>query len=213
MRHYSALLRTTLAALLMMLAIAGAVIAGPLDDALDRARAVCVSDNYSQAFRLCRRLAEQDNPDAQFKLSGMYEFGWGVEKDPFEALKWERRAAEHGNAASQFGLGNAYEYGLESLGVVQDFVEAAKWYRRAADQGDPVSQRSLAFMYEHGWGVPQDFVLAHMLYNLAVPQLEPLGGGYNSAAMDREYLEKRMTPAQIAEAQKLAREWKPKSER
>jgi hypothetical protein len=84
MRHYP---RTTLTASLMMLAIAGSAIAGSRDDAC----AAC----KSRDVRLCRRLAEQGNTDAQRMLSGIYVFGWGVKKDSTEALKWERLAAEH----------------------------------------------------------------------------------------------------------------------
>jgi TPR repeat protein len=61
--------------------------------------------------------------------------------------------------------------------------------------------------YANGAGVPQDYVLAHMWFNLAARQ------GYPSAEDHRDTLAKKMTPAQIAEAQRLAREWKPKSEK
>jgi hypothetical protein len=53
-------------------------------------------------------------------------------------------------------------------------------------------------------GVPQDYALAHMWYNLTA------ASGWQLAARSRERVAKQMTPAQIAEAQKLAREWKPK---
>jgi TPR repeat protein len=59
-------------------------------------------------------------------------------------------------------------------------------------------------MYLKGRGVPQDYVLAHMWFNLSAAQNHP------RAVTDREQVEKLMTPAQIAEAQKLAQEWKPK---
>lgn len=59
-------------------------------------------------------------------------------------------------------------------------------------------------MYEKGQGVRQDFVQAHMWYNLSAAD------GEKRAAEARDALAKQMTPAQIAEAQRLAREWKPK---
>ena len=91
--------------------------------------------------------------------------------------------------------------------VPQDYAEAALWYRRAADQGLVEAQALLGAMYELGRGVPQDYVQAHMWYNLAAAQ-RSVGAAYS-----RERVEKAMTPAQVAEAQKLAREWKPKPER
>jgi len=55
-------------------------------------------------------------------------------------------------------------------------------------------------MYEEGKGVPQDFVYAHMWWNLAASQ------GIKEAVETRDRLAKEMTRPQIAEAQKLASE-------
>jgi uncharacterized protein len=62
-------------------------------------------------------------------------------------------------------------------------------------------------MYETGRGVPQNDVLAYMWFSLSAAQ------GRQIAAKRRDTIVQRMTPAQIAEAQKLAREWKLKPER
>ena len=58
-----------------------------------------------------------------------------------------------------------------------------------------------------GRGVPQDYVQAHMWWNLAAVK------GNTDAIKNRDVVAAKMTPTQIAEAQKLAREWKPKPER
>jgi len=89
-------------------------------------------------------------------------------------------------------------------GVTQDFEVAVEWYRKAADQGIANAQINLCFMYEKGQGVTQDYVQAHMWYNLAAERGLKLGKEY------RDRLAKKMTPEQIAEARRLAREWKPK---
>ena len=86
----------------------------------------------------------------------------------------------------------------------QDYAEAAKWNRRAAEQGLANAQYNLGLMYNNGQGVPQDYVQAHMWSTLAAAQ------GYEGAKNTRDYLAKRMTSEQIAEARRLAREWKPK---
>ena len=91
-------------------------------------------------------------------------------------------------------------------GVPQDNQQAYKWYRLAADQGVREAQYDLGVMYENGLFVPQDYILAHMWGNLAA------ASGSESAVELRNSVEKRMTPAQIAEAQRLAREWKAKGE-
>jgi uncharacterized protein len=208
MLHYTRLLRAAVTAALVLVAIGRAAVAGPLEDA----QAAYNRLDYATALRLLRPLAEQGVADAQLMLSGMYQFGHGVPKDNDEALKWERRAAEH-NATAQFFLGTEHEDGSDTLGVAQDFVEAAKWYRLAADQGFALAQLHLGRMYEKGQGVPQDYVLAYMLYNLAAAQVRGTWVNTPFYANQRDRLAQRMTPAQIAEAQKLAREWKPKPER
>ncbi len=81
--------------------------------------------------------------------------------------------------------------------------------RKDAVQGCAEAQNVLGFMYGEGQGVPQDYVQAHMWYNLAASK-HPLGEVRNKAVKTRDILAEKMTPAQIAEAQKLAREWKPK---
>jgi len=122
------------------------------------------------------------------------------------ALRELRVLAEQGHAGAQFNLGVMYGNGQ---GVTQDYVQAVKWYRKAAEQGDADAQFNLALMYDNGQGVPQDYVQAHMWLNLAAAGLPP-GEDRDSAVKNRDIVAKRMTPAQIAEAQRLAREWKPK---
>ena len=56
-------------------------------------------------------------------------------------------------------------------------------------------------MHEQGQGVPQDYVVAHMWLNLAAAQ------GVEDAREGRDRVAGMMTSAQIAEAQRLAREW------
>ncbi len=122
------------------------------------------------------------------------------------ALKEWRPLAEQGDADAQFNLGVMYDNGR---GVTQDYAEVVKWYRRAAQQDLGEAQTNLGVMYQNGRGVTQDYVQAHMWYNLAVSRLSP-GEGRDMATRNRDKAAKRMTPAQVAEAQRLAREWKPK---
>jgi len=117
------------------------------------------------------------------------------------ALRIFRSLADEGDPTAQHRLGVMYERGLS---VSQDYTQAAEWYRRAADQGYKFAQHALGTMYQTGYGVQQDYVQAHMWYNLSATQ------GWGAAAIGRTELERAMTLAQIAEAQKLAREWKPR---
>jgi localization factor PodJL len=85
----------------------------------------------------------------------------------------------------------------------RDFQTAARELEPLARQGDPRAQRLVGFMFRDGQGVPQDFVQAHMWLNLAA------ASGQEDAAAAREALSQRMTPDQIAEAQRLAAAWRP----
>ncbi len=112
-----------------------------------------------------------------------------------------RSLAEQGDAEAQWFLGSMYYQGE---GVPQDDQEAVRWYRQAADQGDAYAQNTLGYMYHDGKGVQKDSIQAYMWGTLSVEQ------GFEPAKELLETLEKEMTPDQIAEAQRLAREWKAK---
>ena len=99
----------------------------------------------------------------------------------------------------------------EPKGVPQDYAAAVNWLSKAADQGQPNAQFLLGAMYVDGNGLPQDFVTAHMWLNLAAARLSP-GGFRDEAAKIRDLIADAMPPDQIAEAQRLAREWNPKTE-
>ncbi len=162
-----------------------------------------VQGDYATALREFRPLAEQGHVAAQFKLGVMYGNGQGVPQDDAEAVKWYRKAANQGHAEAIWHLGNAY---LLGFGLPIDYQEAVTWWRQGAEKGDPYSQRDLGSMYEDGDGVPQNFVLAHVWYNLAASKLAP-SDARTAVTKLRDELASKMTPAQIAEAQRLAREW------
>ena len=111
-------------------------------------------------------------------------------------------AADQGDAVAQSGLGYAYELGQ---GVPQDAAQAVSWYRKAAEQGRAAAQYNLGHAYELGQGVPQDAVSAYMWFNLAAARAT--GETQTTAATARDDTAKTMTPAQLADAQTLAREW------
>jgi uncharacterized protein len=126
-------------------------------------------------------------------------------------LKWYRKAADQGSANAQFNLGKMYDDGD---GVLQDYAEALKWYRKAADQGNASAQFNLGKMYDNGQGVPRDCVQAHLWLSLAASQFSASEKEKRDHAIKyRNLVTSKMTPVQIAEAQKLAREWKPRPER
>jgi TPR repeat protein len=129
-----------------------------------------------------------------------------------DAVASMRVFADEGDPISQFVLGAWYRDGN---GVQQDYAEAMRWFRKAADQGDPWAWFSIGELYLEGKGVPQDYVLAHMWFNLSAARLSerprpswwPSHALHEDAVRNRDLVASKMPPAQIAEAQKLAREW------
>ena len=120
-------------------------------------------------------------------------------------LRILRPLAEHGVAEAEREVGFMYYRGE---GVPQNYIEAVKWFRAAAEQGFVSAQHDLGVMYLNGQGVTQDYVLAHMWFNLAASHTSK-NEDRESVVKDRDSVASKMTPEQIAEAQKLAREWKP----
>lgn len=108
--------------------------------------------------------------------------------------------ARQGDPQAQVFVGYLYETGQ---GVAQNFSQAAQWYWKAAEQGNPVAQFQLGNMYHLGKGVTQNYVMAYMWLDLAASR------GNANAREIRRVVAAKMDPADIAEAKRMAEEWKP----
>ena len=109
--------------------------------------------------------------------------------------------AERGDAKAQYNLGVIHANGK---GVPKNYAKAVKWYRKAAEYGHAGAQFGLGSSYFLGRGVPEDYIKAYMWLSLAN------GQGHEKAVKGLDVINEKMTPAQLAEAEKLARKWKPK---
>jgi TPR repeat protein len=117
------------------------------------------------------------------------------------ALKEIAPLARAGDAAAAYLMGAMYYTGR---GLAQDQEQAVAWFRKAAEQGHPDAQYALGLMYRyHVGGVPEDAVIAYMLWNLAA------ASGHRHAGEQRAGVARRMTGKQIVEAQCLSRSWRP----
>ncbi len=141
----------------------------------------------------CTAAAEQGNADAQF-LAGLIQYGSAPEK----ALQWFFKSANQGNDDAQYWLGASYEDGYF---VDKNLKTAADWYAKSALQNNGQAQASMARLYAIGEGVVQNYIAAHMLWNLAAAK------GIKNAAKFRDMLATKMTPEQIEAAQKSAKKW------
>lgn len=133
---------------------------------------------------------------ADFK-DGLEAFDGG---DLATAYREWRSLAEAGDAEAQVALAGLY---MAGAGVPADAAEAARWYRRAAAQGDAVAQLNLGDLYGRGRGVERDLVQAYLWLSLAMAQ------GRNWPKLRRAEIARFMTEAEIAEAERLVRAWKP----
>jgi hypothetical protein len=155
--------------------------------------------DYATAVAAWRPLAEQGDDTGQYYMGLLYTFGDGVAKDDRKAVGWFRRAAEQGHAASQYRLGQRYATGA---GVPHSYHKAFGWYRLAAEQGDTDAQRELGLLYAKGQGVARDDIQAHAWIALAAEQGDVPVKGILTA------LEERMSPAEIAEADRRSDAWR-----
>jgi TPR repeat protein len=164
-----------------------------------------------KTFEEVKIQAEKGNAKAQFYLGLVYASGGyiayastnRVKQDYAEAMKWYRKAADQNDADAQNNLAVMYEKGQ---GVTQSYAEAVKWYHKAAEQNQIVAQYNLGSDFVAGNGVPIDYVQGYKWMNLALAQ------GSEPAKRYLPILESQMTQEQIAEAQQLTREFKPRKE-
>jgi TPR repeat protein len=192
-------------------------------------------NDFAAAAKELRPAAERGDPEAQYRIGLMYEFGTGYAKDMQQAIAWVRKAANQGHVAAQVELGVLYTTGD---GVPKDDAQSVAWFRKAADQGSPNAQYNLGLMYAKGAGVKidnaqaiawfrksadQGFALAQFKMGVAydngegVPRDPVLAyASYaiaaranNEYASYRDDVAKSLTPAQLREAQSLATNWQP----
>jgi len=164
-----------------------------------------VTRNANEALKWFRRAAALGSASAQFNLAQIYFKGIGVNQDLLEAATWYNRAAEQGHAQSQFTLAVLYKIGA---GVPANNQKSAFWFERAASQGHAEAQSELGLIFATGRGRPRDAVVAYKWLTLAKTSA-PSADVRTKAAKTLENLAKTMSPAQIAQSERLAREWQP----
>jgi uncharacterized protein len=178
-------------------------------DTADAAYAAYQEGHYQTAMRLARPVADDGDARAESLLGLLYYHGQGVQQDFTAAATWLRKAADQDDATAQSLLGIMF---FKGQGVPQDKTEAVTWFRRAADLGDAQAQYNLGLSYANSEGSESDKVLAHMWFNLAAAHFPASSdvSDRDAAAKERDLVAAKMTPQELSEAQKLAREWQPK---
>ena len=152
-----------------------------------------------------RLAASEGEAGAQHALGSFYEFGIDVKRNPAEAIRWYKLADAQDYPAASHSLGIIYMNGIFIKGICHvevNIEESFRFLKKAADRGFQYAFTDLGKFYEEGVRVPQDYVSAHMWYNLT-PNLDFKNISRDSIAM-------KMTNEQIAEAQNLAKAYQDK---
>jgi TPR repeat protein len=151
-----------------------------------------------------RAKAEKGDAESQLELASVFYLGkFGVSEDNVEAVKWCRKAADQGFADAQYRLGNFY---FKGEGVAKDGVVANEWFRKSAEQNYAAGQYMLGLAFAQGDDARKDYVEAYKWVLLAAANGDDSAKQY----MKHGILEAEMSPEQITEGQKLAREFKPR---
>ena len=90
---------------------------------------------------------------------------------------------------------------ITNVGSCDELDAETKSLIAKAEQGDAKAQYNLGVAYANGEGVPKDEVNAYAWHNVSS------ANGDEDASVERDRIAESMTPAQIAEAQELSREW------
>jgi TPR repeat protein len=163
-----------------------------------------VKPDKFEGARWLRRAADQGLAEAQFDLGMCYANGEGVSKNAVEAVDWYRKAADQGLPEAECELGNCY---LTGNGVPKEIPTGVKWTRRAAEQGFAQAQNALGLCYLKGTGVPKDYVQSYKWFNLATARGDDRA---DDARVNLAAAERYLKPEQVAEAQRMASEFKPR---
>ena len=195
--QHSSVIRTALIAVFMACALAGqaAWASGETDAALQAYR----DGNYPAAIKIWRKLAANDNPDAQYALGVAYLKGHGIARDPRKAMRWFqmaaksghrlaqalvayqagafdtavtlwKRGAERGTTDAQYALGLAL---LKGQGVKSNAKQSLQWFKIAAKAGNTAAMFNLGGMYWEGIGTSADATMAVYWWNRAAEKREP----------------------------------------
>ncbi|TSA43923.1 hypothetical protein D4R49_01480 [bacterium] len=168
----------------------------------------CSAEDEQKSVSLYQKGAELGDASSALALARMYEKT--TRQDVLaanNARQWFEKAADLGDTYAQFKVGAAYFYGLGS--TPKDTEKAAAWIAQSASKGWGEAQSMLGVMYSKGIGVTEDLVIAYAWLNLAVSNLT---GPHNAKERDEvqtllSLLEKRLTPEQLVESQRLSSNW------
>jgi hypothetical protein len=149
---------------------------------------------------LASNQARSNSPTTEYQMGLRFANGDGVTQSDENAMKCFAKASDAGDAKAQWKLGLGY---LKGIGITQDGSQALIWLKRAANNGLPEAQRTLSQIYLTGLETPIDYVRAYTWANIAAGLEER-----DSDKVRLQTLRARMTPIQIADAERRTSIWR-----
>lgn len=132
---------------------------------------------------------------AKVKLISKHADEEGSQNDWFETLGVGNYGIEFNSTEREI-----FNYSFE-LYSKESYNDAYAGFHDLAQKGSSVCQYFLGLMCLRGCGALQDFILSHFWFNLAASR------GHKKARSQLEKLTGSMSAEQVAEAQRMARDW------
>jgi TPR repeat protein/superfamily II DNA or RNA helicase len=122
----------------------------------------------SDIFQSYHKTAEDNDPESQFMVGKMYEYGRGAPQDSQKAMEWYERSAELGCLDALNALGLIYVDGRKQIQA--DQKKAFRNFKKGAAQNHPYCQANLGLAYDAGIGTKRNFKEAAKWYRKAADQ-------------------------------------------
>jgi cell division septation protein DedD len=143
--------------------------------------------DYADAVKIWRPLAESGDPDAQFNLAQAYRLGRGMPTNLAAAQTWLERSAQQGNVDAETTLGLLlFQSGNRAAGL--------RWLKAAAEQNDPPAMLVYGTALFNGDTVTQNSSLGFAYVSRAATQ------GLVAAKDTQAQMDKLLTPAERKKA-------------
>lgn len=122
--------------------------------------------SYAQTIRHLAPLAEQGDPNAQFRLGILVARGYGSSFTPSPEIAHDlfAKAAVQGHLGAQFQLGFQFERGV---GTQSDLKKAIFFYMIAAKKRHVNAQFNLAVLHANGRHMKADYIKAYRWVSIA----------------------------------------------
>lgn len=174
---------------------------------LEEGRMAYQAEDWFNAIKHLRPLAEEGNGEALVLLGNMYNDGKGVEQNHEMAFAHYKQALPSGNDNAMLAIATMY---AEGLGTAKDFPTAFEWFQKSAEAGNPAGQFMLASLYLNGHpelpDLKADIVKSYGWYRVTARQTR-----LPEVAAAGKELAKRLTvqlsPDQILAGEKIADEY------